>query len=206
MSLTGYPKQMTLRDGQSVVIRPLEKEDFERLRAFFQGLPAEDRLYLRHNVSNPDIIRQWTDRIDLEHVVPLVALGGNAIVAQGTLHISTHGWMQHVGHVRLAIAASHQRIGLGSLLARELVSLAEHRGLEKLQAHVIESSAGAVRMFERVGFEKVAVLKDFVKDQNGRNQNLVVMVNDVSRLSRILEDWVQDMTIPGFRGSGEAFG
>jgi len=206
MSLVGYPKQMALRSGHSVLIRPLEKGDFERLAALFQGMSAEDRMYLRHDVSNPNVIRQWTENIDLEHVIPLVALAGDAIVAQGTLHISTHGWLPPVGHLRLAIAASHQGIGLGSLLARELVSLAEHRGLEKLQAHVIEGNVGAIRMFERVGFEKVAVLKDFVKDQNARNQNLVVMVNDVSRLSQILEDWVQDTMIPGFRGAGEAFG
>jgi ribosomal protein S18 acetylase RimI-like enzyme len=206
MPLTQYPKQMNLRNGQSVAIRPLEKGDFEPLSAFFLALPAEDKIYLRHDVADPAIIRQWTERIDLEHVIPLVAVADDAIVADGTLHVSTHGWMQHVGHIRLVIARSHQRLGLGTLLARELVNLAEHRGLEKLQAHVIEGNAGAVRMFERVGFEKAAVLKDLVKDQNGRHQNLAVMINDVSRLSQVLEDWVQDMMIPGFRGSGEAFG
>lgn len=206
MCPTGYPKQMTLRGGQSVLIRPLEKGDFERLRAFFQALPAESRIYSRHDLTDPAVIRQWTEHIDLSRVIPLVVLAGNALVADGTLHISNHGWMQHVGHIRLAIAPSHQGIGLGTLIARELVSLAHDRGLEKLQADVIESNAAVVRLFERVGFEKVAVLKDMVKDQNGQKQNLAIMVNDVSRLGQILEDWVQDMTIPGFRGGGEAFG
>ncbi len=206
MSLTKYPKQLTLRDGQSVVVRPLERGDFERLWAFFQGLPAESRIYSRHDLSDPAVSRRWTENINLDRVIPLVALSGDTLVADGTLHISARGWMKHVGRVRLTIAPSHQGVGLGSLIARELVSLAEHRGLEKLQANVIEGNTAVVRLFERVGFEKVAVLKDLVRDQNGRNQNLAIMVNDVSRLSQILEVWAQDMMIPGFRGSGESFG
>lgn len=206
MPLTVYPKEIPLKNNLKVVIRPLAKNDFDRLFAFFQALPQEEKMYLRHDVTDPAVVRGWAQKIDLEHVIPLVALDGDTIVADGTLHIATHGWMQHVAHLRLVVAPTHQRSGLGTVIAHELVEIAQHRGLEKLQAHVIESNAGALRMFERVGFQRAAVLKDLVKDRQGRKQNLVVLINDVERLGRIMEDWIQDTMLPSLRGSGEGYG
>ena len=154
-----YPKTVKLKDGRAVMLRPLASGDFHKLYAFFEALPDEDRLFLRHNVRDPELIRKWTAEIDLERVIPLVAEDGDAIVADGTLHMATHGWMRHTGLIRLVIARTHRHVGLGALTARELVSLAEQHGLEKLQAHVIEDDLGSVKMFQRLGFEKAATLK-----------------------------------------------
>ena len=204
--LTGaYPKTVKLKDGSSVVIRPLARDDFERLHHFFSTLPEGDRLFLRHDVRDPGVVRKWTEELDYDEVSPLVALDGDEIVANGSLHVMLHGWMQHVGHIRLVTGPRHRHKGLGGLITRELVSLAAERNLEKLQAHVIEDNTGAIKMFQAVGFKTEAVLEGMVKDQTGRHRNLAVMVNSVTNLLDIMEDWIHDMTIPQFRvpGGGE---
>ncbi len=203
MLTTAYPKTVTLKDGRSAVLRPLARGDSDRLHAFFMGLCEEDRLFLRHDVCDVELVRKWTENLDFEHVIPLVALDRDSIIGDGTLHIETLGWMQHVGQIRLVTARTHRHTGLGALIARELVALAEERQLEKLQAHVIEDNAGAVKMFEAVGFERMAVLKDLVKDLNGDKRDLLIMVNDVSNLGRIMEDWIQDSMVPAFRVPGD---
>jgi len=197
-----YPKIAVLKNARKVTIRPLGRGDFEKLYAFFQDLPEEDRLFLRHDVGDPELIRRWTEEPDFARVLPLVAEHEGRIVADGTLHITRHGWMQHVGHLRLAVAVSHRRAGLGAHMARELVSLAEDRKLEKLQVHLIEDHPGPIRMFQAVGFEVVAVIKDLVKDRDGRKRNLAVMINDVAHLGRLMEDWIQDSMIPAYRVPG----
>ena len=198
-----YPKNIQLKDGREVVLRPLTQGDFDRLFSFFRSLPEEDRLYLAHDVSDPDLIRKWTDELDFERVIPLVALEQDRIVGDGTLHIASRGWMQHVGQIRLVTARSHRHRGLGAFIARDLVALAAERGLEKLQAHVIEDSVAAVRMFEAVGFNKAVVIKKLVRDQHGTERDLAIMINDVVSLTQTMEVWIQDMMIPAFRGSGE---
>jgi ribosomal protein S18 acetylase RimI-like enzyme len=197
-----YPKDVTLKDGRRVVLRPLEQGDFDKLYAFFGDLPEEDRLFLRHDVSNADLVRRWTEDLDFKHIIPLVAVEGGKIVADGTLHLTDFGWMQHVGHIRLVTARTHRHSGLGTLIARELVALAKGRNLEKLQAHVIEDNAGAVKMFQQLGFETVAVLKDLPKDQHGKKRNLAIMLSDVVNLGQTMEDWIQDSMIPAFRVPG----
>ncbi len=83
-----------------------------------------------------------------------------------------------------------------------LVSVASERNLEKLQAEVIEDDISAVKMFDAVGFKRIAVLKDMVKDTKGKDRNLLVMLNDVANLGRTMEDWIQDSMIPAFRVPG----
>ena len=198
-----YPKSERLRDGRDVVLRPLTEGDFEALYSFFQALPEEDRLFLADDVTDPALVRKWTDGLDFTKVIPLVALDDDRIVADGTLHIAAGGWTRHVGQIRLVTARTHRHVGLGTLLARELVALAAERNLDKLQAHVIEDNVGSVRMFEAAGFKKGAVLQALVKDQAGQARNLAVMINDVASLTRILEDWIQDSMIPEMRSPGE---
>ena len=201
-----YPKQAKLKDGRTVVIRPLETGDFERLLAFFQSLSEEERLFLRHNVCDPELIRKWTQELDFDRVIPLVAVDADQIVADGSLHMTLHGWSQHAGQIRLVTARAYRHVGLGTVIARELVAVAEQRGLAKLQAHVIEDDLGAMKMFRTLGFELAAVLKDMVKDQDGKLHNLTIMINDVADLSRIMEDWIQDSMIPAFRVPGHESG
>jgi len=203
MLTTAYPKTVRLKDGQEVVIRPLVSDDTDRLHSFFVSLPEEDRMYLRDDVTDVGLVRQWTECIDFDRVIPLLALDGDEVVGDGTLHLSSYGWAQHVGQLRLVTARSFRHKGLGVVITRELVALAAERGLEKLEAHVIEDSRGAVKMFETVGFKKGAVLEGMVKDRGGQRRNLLIMVNDVSNLSRIMEDWIQDSMVPAFRVPGD---
>ena len=202
MLTSEYPKTVTLKDGRSIVLRPLARDDFDELHAFFEALHEEDRLFLRHDVRDPELIRKWTEELDFARIIPLVALDDGEIVANASLHLLPHGWMQHVAHLRLVTARSHRHKGLGGLMTRELVALATERNLEKLQAHVTEDNVGAVKMFEAIGFQTVAVLEGMVKDQSGKRRNLAIMMNDVGNLGRIIEDWIHDTIQPAYRVPG----
>jgi L-amino acid N-acyltransferase YncA len=150
-------------------------------------------------VTDPEVVGRWVEQIDFERVIPLVAEDRDKIVANGTLHLAAHGWATHVGHIRLATARTHRHVGLGTLIARELVLLAEKRNLEKLQSQVIEDNVGSVKLFEKLGFQVGAVLKGMVKDRKGNKRNLAIMINDVADIERIIDDWIHDSMIPAFR-------
>jgi L-amino acid N-acyltransferase YncA len=200
--LSRYPKNVRLKDGAEVEIRPLTEDDFDHLLAFFEGLPDEDVLFLRHDVRDPEVVRKWTEDLDLSRVIPIVALFGDDLVGTGTLHTTSHDWTKHVGHIRLVTARSHRHKGLGGLLTSELVDLATELNLEKLQAYVIEDNIGAIKMFTALGFRKEAVLKGMVKDRSWKSRDLAILTNDVADLDRILEDWIQFSTLAGYRAPG----
>lgn len=194
MTLEGYPREITLRDGSALTIRPLMARDLEALLAFYRALPEEDRLFLRDDVTS----RAWAERfigsVDHETVIPLVAEAADEVVANGTLYRTPHGWTRHVGEIRLAVARDFQRRGLGTAMLRELVRVATSLGVEKLVANVMDNQIGALRAFERRGFHREAVLKGHVKDVLGMKRDLVIMSNDVSHIWESMAAMVADFS------------
>ena len=177
--LTVYPKKVRLQSGTSVTIRPMVKEDADKVYAFFSRVPREDRLFLRDDVSIRDVIDSWTQELDYEKVLPLVAEVGGNIVGDATLHRRKFGWTSHVGKVRLVIDKDYRGKGLGTVLIEELIDIAKKAGLEQLVAELISDQTGALSAFKRLGFEKEAVFFNYVKDQTGEERNLVVMIKNL---------------------------
>ena len=177
--LTGYPKKVKLQTGTSVTVRPMVKEDAEKLHAFFSRVPLEDRLFLREDVSRRDVIDAWARELDYEKILPLLAVAGDNIVGDATLHRRKFGWTSHVGKVRLVIDKDYRGKGLGTALLQELIDVAKKAGLELLVAEVMGVQAAALATFKSLGFEKDHVLYNHVKDQGGKEHNLVLMIKNL---------------------------
>ena len=60
------------------------------------------------------------------------------------------------------------------------MELAVDVGLEQLTAEISQALDEAYFLFEKLGFQEAAVLKDFIKDLEGNYQDLVLMVKNIS--------------------------
>lgn len=174
-----YQKECKLKDGSVVLLRPLVAEDREGLTAFFQSLPEELRLYLRHDVTDANIIKSWTDDIDYDRILPILALADERIVGDVSLHRIPYGWKHHIGTVRVVVDPEYHDKGLGTLLIHEIVELASEFGLEKLWAELPLDMPAAIAVFRKAGFSSKAVVEGLVKDLRGRNTDVVIMVCDI---------------------------
>lgn len=174
--IEAYPKTIMLRDGSQIVLRPLAAEDKIRLLDFFRRIPEEERYYLKEDVTSPEVIQSWATSIDSSRIIPIVALAGDEIVADATLHRSRAMARCHVGEVRIVVDPEHREVGLGRRLLRELLDIASELGLERVTFELVtkhEEQANATAY--GVGFQEVSVLKDRVRDFWGDYQDLVIM-------------------------------
>lgn len=197
-----YPKTVRLRDGSDVVLRPMTKDDGDLLFEFFSALPDEDRQFLRNDVSKRSTIDAWVNNIQPDQIWPIVALHEKKIVADGTLHVEQYGWWRHLGEIRMVVAKSMQRKGLGMAVARGLYQQAQKRHLHKLMVSVLQSQTGAVRAFERLGFITEALLRNHVTDHRGNKHDLRIMTSDLEDLWQKVEDMMQDAAV---RASVQAY-
>ena len=174
--LRSYPCVATLYDGTEVTIRKLQPDDETELLRFFMRVPEDDRFYLNNNVAAPEVIREFTDRIDLEQTVPLIALDGGRVVADATLHRSRRAARRHVGELRLVVDPEYRGRGLGSRLIHELIQIGRHLELQRLVFELVDRrEQHAIRAAVAAGFEEVAVLRGRVRDMYGSLQDLVVL-------------------------------
>lgn len=170
----------TLKDGTEVRLRPSRLEDFEKSLRFFQDLSEEDLLYLRLDVTDPEVVRARLKTDPFYNVFRLVVEKDDRIVADATLRWPKAGWTAHVGEARIIIAPDFRRKGLASILYRELFVQAVKLGLEKIEAHMMPQQVSARRCLEKLGFQEEGVLQGFVKDRDGMLQDLVVMSTEVT--------------------------
>ena len=174
--LDRYPREIVLRTGARLLLRPMVPRNADRLWEFFQRIPPEDRLFFRQDVSHPETVQRWADTLDYRRILPILAWDGDRVVGDATLHRQLTGWKQQVGVVRVQIAPEYRHQGLGTAMIRELRHLGEKAGLRYLKAEVIGRQEAALAAFQKLGFSRAAVYADFVNDQSGRLHDLVVLL------------------------------
>ena len=178
--MTGeYPKEATLKEGTTVVLKPFERQDKDALLTFFRKLPEADRLFLKDNVTDSAVVSRWAAELNYDKVFPLLAWRGSDVIADATLHKNLGGWMKHVGTIRMVVAREFHKHGVGSILANELFLHALKSGLEKIVAEMMETQHGARKVFEKLGFKLEATFHGHVRDQIGVRHDLLVFTKDL---------------------------
>jgi len=185
--LKGIRKTVTLRDGRTITVRRMRPDDVQRSYEFFCALPADDRKYLRVDVTRRDLVERRTLETDERRAVRVVAEHEGEIVADGTLELEGHGWGNNVAEVRLIVARRLQRLGLGTVMARELFHLASQYRVDRVVARLMRPQQGAHRIFKRLGFHEEFLIPEHVRDQSGAWQDLIIMRCPLEDLWRDLE-------------------
>jgi RimJ/RimL family protein N-acetyltransferase len=180
-------KNLTLKDGRQVTVRSMHPTDVERSFEFFCALPAEDRKYLRVDVTRRRMVERRTTELDRSRIERLVVVHDDEIVADGALELEGHGWGDNVAEIRLIVAREWQRTGLGTLLTRELFHLASQRRVDRIIARLMRPQEGAHRIMKRLGFSEEFLIPEHVRDQDGTWQDLIIMRCPLEDLWREME-------------------
>ena len=173
--LQKYPKEIKLKDGAPCQLRPLRKDDEKKFHEFFLAVPAAERMFIKHRVTDPEVIREWCRNIDLGRNLPLLALMKNQIAGVATLHQQLGGWKRHIGRVSVLVLPQFRGRGLARALVAEIVALARHLGLEKAEAEFIGDQEAAIKMFALLGFSNLVRLEDYVKDMQAISHDYILM-------------------------------
>jgi GNAT superfamily N-acetyltransferase len=179
LELQKFPKAIKLKDGSTVALRPLRRQDEKQFHALFQAVPEQERMFIKHRVTDPAVIRDWCENIDLGRNLPLLALSGDKIVGDATLHQQLGGWKRHIGRVSVLVHPQHRGRGLAKALVHEIVEISRNIGMEKVEAEFIGEQEAAIHMFAMLGFSNLLRLEDYVKDMQAIKHDYVLMGLDL---------------------------
>ena len=68
-----FPKQVKLSDGTEVTLRHMQPADQEKILTFASKLREEDLLFLRTDITDRQVVKQWAENIKDGHTVTLLA-------------------------------------------------------------------------------------------------------------------------------------
>lgn len=147
----GKPERTPLRDGSSVLIRPIEPEDRELLRAAFERLSERSR-YRRFQSALTELSdRQLSylttvDHHDHEAVIALDPDTGDGVGVARFVRIN-----DGVAECAIAVADDWQGRGVATELLDQLVDRAREEGIERFTALLLAENNDALRLLERLG-------------------------------------------------------
>jgi L-amino acid N-acyltransferase YncA len=173
--LAHYRQLVTLPDGLRVCLRPLAPTDCDALVALFKSLSSDDLQYFRSNVADPAVVAKWVETVDYTRVFPLVAMVGEQMVGNCTLHLGS-GSTRHLAEIRVFLAKEFRRRGIGTAILKAQIEIARKLGLQQLLAEIVESRPQVAHAFEHLGFQRECVLRDHFMTPNGETLDLIVMV------------------------------
>jgi GNAT superfamily N-acetyltransferase len=177
--LEEYPKEIELKHGLVCVLRPLESSDEATFHEFFLAVPEQERMFIKHRVTEPEIIREWCQNIDLGRNLPLLAMADGRIVGDATLHQQLGGWKRHIGRVSVLVHPQYRGRGLARALVSDVIEIARRIGLEKVEAEFIGGQETAIKMFGLLGFAPLLRIPDYVKDMQAIAHDYVLMGLDL---------------------------
>ena len=166
-------------------IRRFTPDDRAPMLAFAHALPEHDLLFLGRDLKHPRVIEAWLSAIDDGWIDSLVAMAGYTVVGVCALVRDPLGWSAHVGEVRLLVASERRSAGLGRDLLHAVMTIAGERALTKLTATMTTDQAGAVALFESMGFRGEALLKNQVCSRDGAMHDIVILSHDAHRAATI---------------------
>ncbi len=178
-----YPIQIKLRDGHSATIRLMQPDDLDKMVDFARNLPADDLLFLRTDITDRNVVKQWIDNVKNGHTITLLAEVDGELGAYASVHLDQARWTRHIGEIRIITSSRYRGAGLGRRLVAEIFDLARSLGLKKITAQMTTDQTAARAAFERLGFQVEAMLADWVEDRRGRSRDLLVMTHDVTGFS-----------------------
>lgn len=174
-----YPRQTRLPDGGSVEIRLMSDTDRDAMLVFARGLPEEDLLFLRVDLTRPEVIDDWVRNLASGDSISLVAYDEQGLVGYATVHRNSARWTRRVGEIRVNVSPEYRARGLGRQLISQIFDLARALGLRKIMANMTVDQPGAQAAFRKLGFVPEALLADYVEDRNGMSRDLVIMSFDI---------------------------
>jgi RimJ/RimL family protein N-acetyltransferase len=174
--------KLTLEDGTAVHFRELRPEDLDNLMMFYGALPKEDRRFLRIDVTNRDVVRKRMELMLEGQVIRIVAVkdSDKSIIADGALDLSPEDWRKNQAEMRVIVARSYQRMGLGMFMMRELTQIAHEHKVELLVCKMMKEQRSARKICQKLGFRKRQVITNYVVDMFGDHHSLLIMTRKVN--------------------------
>jgi len=156
-----YVSSWTMKDGQSVTLRPIRAEDEPLMVKFHEGL-SDRSVYLRYFQRMKLSTRTAHERLarvcflDYDRELALLAEHRNPqtterkIIAIATLAKLAP---RSEGEVAVLISDDYHGQGLGKELIGRLVCFARDEGLQRVVASTMVENAGMCAIFEKLGFQ-----------------------------------------------------
>ena len=170
MSDEGRPA--VLKDGRKVRLRTYKPSDKEGLVSMYAGLSQESLRW-----SMPPYNRERIERMtsDLENRIIVLGFDRQNVVGHLQISLATNARFRGTGDLFIYLHQDFQNAGLGAALMNEGIALARARRVHRVELTVVADNHRAIRLYEKVGFQREGVKRENYLGEDGKYHDEVEM-------------------------------
>jgi acetyltransferase len=167
--ISPYPKKYEtvwrMRDGRTVLLRPIKPEDEPMWLEMFKNFSEESVRYRFFNIikDTPHEVRVRYCNIDYDREIGIVAEleeeGRRQILGVVRLIIEPD---EKNGEIAFIVADPWQGLGLGTKMVDYMIEICKDKGLETVYAFMLPDNYRAIRLLKKMGFT-IEYTKDVTK-------------------------------------------
>ena len=181
-------KSITLKNGQSCVLRSPEIEDAEQLVEYIRTIAGETDFTIRYPEEAYIPVEQ--ERFFLQHFMEsgrdlmIIAevdgkIAGNCQLSEiGKSRIK----VRHRCSMAIGLYKEYWGLGIGKALMELLEEKAIENGYEQMELEVISSNERAKGLYSRMGFVKTGEIPRAMKYKDGSYDGLDIMVKNLPKV------------------------
>ncbi len=153
-------------------LRDVSGADTAAVSEFFADLTEQDRTFFWDDITDPAVATRW---VGDPRRNPMCAEDAEGIAAFASL-VPLTDWSAHVAELVLVVAGWARRRGHGRALAQAMLLGALRSGFTKVTVQVAADQPGAIAMFQSIGFQAEALLRDHLRTpETGELRDLIIL-------------------------------
>lgn len=177
-------KTIRLKDGRSAFLRaPRPVEDAQELVDYLLITAQETEFVLRYpeecTLTAEDEQAFLQAANDSSHTCMIVCEVDGEVA--GTCHLKCNSRLKirHRAEVGIALRQKFWGLGIGTALFKELIALARERQVEQLELNYVEGNERARGLYEKMGFQAVAVHPNAFRLKDGSTRAEIRMIRQL---------------------------
>lgn len=177
-------KRVTLKNGQTCVLRSPRVEDAEDLITYMKVTAAESSFLLRYpeeitmtKEGEETFIRGINEAEDSFMIIALVddKHAGNCSLSATGSRIR----IRHRCNVAIALYEEFCGLGVGTSMLELLLEQAKTMGFEQVELEVVARNERAIALYQKIGFEQVGCIPTAMRHKDGTYDDLLMMVKKI---------------------------
>ena len=170
-----FPWSETL-NGEKVAFRLMDEGSAKEVLKFARGLPENQQIYLRMDITKQAVLDEWLENIARGRTYTVLAETAGGIVGYANLHRNEILWTRHLGEIRLLVDNTFSECDpLRQLLVNEVFQIAREIEVQRVVAHIPTGQSSMQRVFENMGFQSEALLRDWLMTADGKMHDLLIV-------------------------------
>lgn len=171
--------------GREAVLRSAGSGDAPALIEYLKRTAAESRFLVREpdEADMPvDAEERFISAVNAsERSLMLVAVTGDRLMGVCSLtEVGAKKRLRHRCSAAIALYKEYCGAGVGTLMMEALIRAAAELGYEQIELEVVSDNVPAIRLYEKLGFEKTGVLPRFMKYADGSYADAYWMVKRIN--------------------------